>query len=100
MQPPFLGVKGVVAAGPSSAAPLLPFMWSPINGHGGPLLPHPRPAPREAEQADEEQAQAGQDRALAPEGHDGLAQAEPGADGGAEERRPEPRRAARPSGSD
>src|SRR5690606_32071257 len=28
MQPPFLGVKGVVAAGPSSAAPLLPFMWS------------------------------------------------------------------------
>src|SRR5690606_26336126 len=54
----------------------------------------------EAVQADEEQAQAGQDRAVAPEGHEGLAQAEPGADGRADERRPEPVGAARPSGLD
>src|SRR5690606_27449300 len=42
-----------------------------------------------------EQTQTGQDRAVAPVGHEGLAGPEPDADGRAEERRPEPVGAAR-----
>src|SRR5690606_10719709 len=86
-----------VAAGPSSAAPLLPFMWSPINGHGGPLLPHPRPAFRQAEQSDRCQQQPGDDRPGPGERDPRLAGPEPDAQGGGDERRPEPVGAAAPS---
>src|SRR5690606_27426109 len=61
---------------------------------------HPRPAFRQDEQSDRCQQQPGDDRPGPGERDPRLAGPEPDAQGGSDERRPEPVRAARPGGTD